>query len=296
MVEHLNTTSASPLEVPPLSKFVCGVDGSPESLRAVRQAALLAGPQGNLLLTSIVMPGLASSILSALPGSTAAALSAGRTAGEDAAARARTVAGPATVLVKTRIGPPAAILETEATQMEADAIAVGSHGKGRATGILLGSVATRLVHTAPCSVLVVRGQVEGPAHAEFPRSVAVGLDASSWSLAALDAASVLAERLGVPLRPLHVSDGTKVLESLPDDFDGDVEVIHQHVSTADGLCSRVTAADLLVIGSRGAHGLRALGSVSEAVAHSSPASVLIVRPARPAAAAACRGGNGEARG
>lgn len=36
-------------------------------------------------------------------------------------------------------------------------------------------------------------------------------------------------------------------------------------------------ADLLVLGSRGLHGLRALGSVSERVAHRAACSTLIVR-------------------
>jgi nucleotide-binding universal stress UspA family protein len=36
-------------------------------------------------------------------------------------------------------------------------------------------------------------------------------------------------------------------------------------------------ADLLVLGSRGLHGLRALGSISEQVAHRATCSVLVVR-------------------
>jgi nucleotide-binding universal stress UspA family protein len=270
-----------------LNHFVCGVDGSPESLRAARQAAILAGSQGSLLLLCVTTPDLAGSLLSTLPGADASTEHAARKRGHEAAERVReAVATAASVVVRTRVGPPAAILEAEATQADADAIAVGSHGNGRAAGILLGSVATRLVHTSPRSVLVARGPVDRLADEAFPRSVAVGLDGSAWSLAALATAELLAERLGVPLRALHASDGTRLVESLPDDFDGDVEVIHQHVSPADGLCSRVTAADLLVVGSRGATGLRALGSVSEAVAHRSPASVLIVRPPRPGAPAA----------
>ena len=37
--------------------------------------------------------------------------------------------------------------------------------------------------------------------------------------------------------------------------------------------------DLVVIGSRGLHGLKALGSVSERVAHQAECSVLVVREA-----------------
>ena len=37
-------------------------------------------------------------------------------------------------------------------------------------------------------------------------------------------------------------------------------------------------ADLLVVGARGLHGMRALGSVSERVAHRAHCSVLVLRP------------------
>jgi nucleotide-binding universal stress UspA family protein len=46
------------------------------------------------------------------------------------------------------------------------------------------------------------------------------------------------------------------------------------------LVAAAADADLLVVGSRGLHGLRALGSVSERVAHQAHSSVLVVR--RPA--------------
>jgi nucleotide-binding universal stress UspA family protein len=43
------------------------------------------------------------------------------------------------------------------------------------------------------------------------------------------------------------------------------------------LVATAAGADLLVVGSRGLHGLKALGSVSERVAHQAHSSVLIVR-------------------
>jgi nucleotide-binding universal stress UspA family protein len=45
----------------------------------------------------------------------------------------------------------------------------------------------------------------------------------------------------------------------------------------DALVAAAAGADLLVVGSRGVHGLRALGSVSERVAHEAACSVLVVR-------------------
>ncbi len=50
--------------------------------------------------------------------------------------------------------------------------------------------------------------------------------------------------------------------------------------------------DLVVVGSRGPHGLKALGSVSERVAHQALSSVLVVREA-PWQQAEGQGGNNE---
>ena len=58
------------------------------------------------------------------------------------------------------------------------------------------------------------------------------------------------------------------------------EVVGQHPVVA--LVEAARDADLLVVGSRGLHGLKALGSVSERVAHDAACSVLVVRiAARP---------------
>jgi nucleotide-binding universal stress UspA family protein len=47
----------------------------------------------------------------------------------------------------------------------------------------------------------------------------------------------------------------------------------------DALVDAALTADLVVVGSRGLHGWRALGSVSERVAHRASSSVLVVRAA-----------------
>jgi Universal stress protein family len=46
----------------------------------------------------------------------------------------------------------------------------------------------------------------------------------------------------------------------------------------DALVAASAGTDLLVLGSRGLHGLDALGSVSERVAHTAKSSVLVVSP------------------
>jgi nucleotide-binding universal stress UspA family protein len=48
-------------------------------------------------------------------------------------------------------------------------------------------------------------------------------------------------------------------------------------SPVDALVQAGETSDLLVLGSRGLHGVKALGSVAERVAHQASCSVLVVR-------------------
>jgi nucleotide-binding universal stress UspA family protein len=53
-------------------------------------------------------------------------------------------------------GDPARAISEEAEATGADLIVVGTHGRGAFGRAMLGSVSSRLVHRAPCDVLVVR--------------------------------------------------------------------------------------------------------------------------------------------
>ncbi len=55
-------------------------------------------------------------------------------------------------------GPPASVIERLAKEREVDLIAMGTHGRGVLRELVLGSVAKRVVHRAPCPVLTVRRQ------------------------------------------------------------------------------------------------------------------------------------------
>jgi len=59
-------------------------------------------------------------------------------------------------VLTTRVGSPAAEIVRYATQHRIDLIVLGTHGRGPLGHILLGSVAERVVRTAPCPVLTVR--------------------------------------------------------------------------------------------------------------------------------------------
>ncbi len=154
----------------------------------------------------------------------------------------------------------------------AGVLAVGTHRSSRRRGLVLGSLVTELIHRAPCSVFVARpGRGDDPWR---PRSIAVGVDGSACSLEALSVAKELAERLGVDLRVIGATGGKPVeVEALtalgcvgPDPR-----------RPVDALVEAGEEADMLVVGSRGLHGLASLGSVSERVAHRARCSVLVVR-------------------
>jgi len=157
---------------------------------------------------------------------------------------------------------PASILRT-AKRLGSDLICIGAHGHGRMSGILLGSAATRIVHDARCSVLIARGF--GPL-VDFPASIVVGVDDSPASTAAAHVASALGRYAGASVRQL------------------DRRPVY-------GLIDASRSADLLVVGSRGLHGLPGVRSVAERVAHEAACPVLIVRDAatRAAGAVASRG-------
>ncbi len=248
-------------------RILVGVDETPAGLEATRQAARLLAPGGLLHLVCVVH----------LAPAVSAGWAAGRLVEElereagEALRRAQELAPQATsALVE---GSPVVTLLRQIDRFGATLVAVGTHGTTRPEGILLGGVTTTLVHEAPCSVLVARS----PARDQpFPRAIAVGVDGSPHSLGAADAAAELAGRLGAPLRRVASLRGKRVdpeaiRAAFPDvELDGERDPVAALVAVSEEV-------DLLVVGSRGLHGIRALGSVSERVAHRARSSVLVVR-------------------
>jgi nucleotide-binding universal stress UspA family protein len=94
--------------------------------------------------------------------------------------------------------------------IEADLIVLGTHGRGGMAHLLLGSVAERVVRTAPCPVLAVRA---APGSAAV-RQILVPTDFSANSDEALEYGVMLAERVGATLQLLHVLDDPFVAEGL----------------------------------------------------------------------------------
>jgi nucleotide-binding universal stress UspA family protein len=71
----------------------------------------------------------------------------------------------------TRTGQPAAEIGRYAEEEAVDLIVMGTHGRGMMAHLLLGSVAERVVRTAPCPVLTVREREQDFVEVE-PQAVA----------------------------------------------------------------------------------------------------------------------------
>jgi nucleotide-binding universal stress UspA family protein len=115
---------------------------------------------------------------------------------------------------------------------------------------------------------------------DWPCSIVVGLDGSIESAAAAAAAWDLGTRLGAPVRAIAATEGGHADLELVRRIAPDFEAYRDHPVPL--LVEASEHAGLVVVGSRGLRGLRALGSVSERVAHRADCPVLVARPhARP---------------
>jgi nucleotide-binding universal stress UspA family protein len=262
-------TAHSPLAPATSSVFarvVAGVDGSEPGYEAARQAARLVASDGWLEIFTAVY----------LVEANLAGWSATRIANElwqeagDAIGKGTAIAGPR---AEQRLvnGPPLPSLMRELTEKEATLAVVGTHGHSRLSEIMIGGVAGELLHNAPCSICIARPPA---AEALFPRAIVACVDGSPESEAAAAAAArYLADRFAVPLTLVTALGGKDVDR----DHARDVGVTTVEGHPVEALVESSKDADILVVGSRGLHGLKALGSVSERVAHHANCSVLVIR-------------------
>lgn len=260
---------------------VCGIDGSPESFEAAEQAATLAPPDARIVLACVTQPA------AVVPGWPTISSSLLRTRHEaEEALDLACACIPPSCRVEARLLEDSSFsrLLAEIERERAGLVAVGIHRHSRAAGIALGSVATAMVHDAPCSVLLARAREAGA----WPRSIVVGIDGSTESIAALAVARDLATRVGAALTALvALGGGETSVDPSQTAIDG-IPLLTDERGPVEALTLR--DGDLLVVGGRGLHGLHALGSVSERVAHQARCSVLVVRepPERQSSASTSR--------
>lgn len=208
-----------------------------------------------------------------------------------------------------RAGDPARVIVDEAVARHADLVVVGTHGRSGVARFLLGSVAERVVHLAPCPVLTVPS---GAAHAPASfRRILCPVDFSPASEQAVGFALDLARQAegGVTLltvvewlaeddpsgtagpdlaglRATLAQDAKARLEALVADEPRTGCTIDEMVGTgrAHREVLRVAAerkADLVVMGAqgRGGAGLALFGSTTQQVLRGATCPVLVVRPA-----------------
>lgn len=183
----------------------------------------------------------------------------------------------------------------------ASLIVLGSRRLGGAGSVLLGSVSSAVAAEAGCPVVVLRGP--GGLAAEHPE-VVVGVDGAPSSEAVLGFAFDYASRRSVALRAVLCFHPDRLAEMMwraepPAPAQAQVWLsealagwrerypdvtVHSGVvrdHPVDGLVAAAEAQELLVVGSRGRHGLTGalLGSVSQGVLHHANCPVAVVHSA-----------------
>jgi nucleotide-binding universal stress UspA family protein len=258
-------------------RIVVGVDGSDFGFEALLQAQALRAPGAPIRVVTVVEEAAASQAGFL---STDAATRLEREAAQTRERIVEILGEDPYGSVRVVRGEPVAVLLAACEGEGATLVALSGRHRSPAAGLVLGGVATTVLHDAPCSVLFAR-----PRWGELwqPRRIVVGVDGSPCSLEALAVADDLAARLASVVHVVSASGGKGVAPPGPW-----LERVDEQPSErpVDALVDSSISADLVVVGSRGLHGLRSLGSVSERVAHRANCSVLVVKggdaPERPA--------------
>jgi nucleotide-binding universal stress UspA family protein len=278
---------------------IVGVDGSEEALRAVRWAVPEARRR-QATLRLVTAFAWTDDRMVGWPGLGQAAYGERlRAAAEHDLAAAASVAAQLDPDLPVEqdlvLGFPGGVLVDQARG--AELLVVGDNGRGRLGSVLAGSVAVGVAAHAACPVVVVRG-VEPQPDERLP--VVVGIDGTPLSEAAVAFAFEAASARRAPLVAVHTWVGPLIAElvdwqsaaveseeSLAERLAGwgakypDVHVqrVVARTSAARALLDQAARAQLVVVGCRG-HGEMAgllLDSVSNALVHTAPCPVVIVR-------------------
>jgi nucleotide-binding universal stress UspA family protein len=133
-------------------EIIVGYDGSEHAREAVRRACALAGEGSRITVVTAyhVPPEIATfepfeDLRRAFASSAKEVLET---------ARGEVPEGPFQVEFVTREGTPAEVLTAVAAERGGDLVVVGSHGVGRLHAAL-GGVTSKLLHDAPCPIVVV---------------------------------------------------------------------------------------------------------------------------------------------
>lgn len=250
------------------ARTVVGVDGTDWGFEALRQALVLA-PVGNPIVRAVTALDTAPAIRTGFQAAHFAQLL------EDEASHARDEAetilgGKPGCSAHVVRGKPVDVLRRERDGLQATLLALGGRRSSRFLGIMLGDTGTELVHDAACSALLACPSRDGEWR---PRKVVVGLDSSNYARGALKVADEVASIHGGEVEVISATGG-KAIERGAEWSDRVQTWDPAHPVAA--LVERSRHADLIVVGSRGLHGVGSIGSVSERVAHQAHCTALIV--------------------
>ncbi len=136
--------------------ILVGLDGSqrePAVFRAATELAQRFGAQLHVCRAVAIPVGLPDTVWAIATGELDAALVADARKGVE-----RCIAESPVAIAKQHValGQPADLVIDVAKEIEADLVVIGAHGYG-AIERLMGTTASKIVHRATCSVLVVRG-------------------------------------------------------------------------------------------------------------------------------------------
>jgi nucleotide-binding universal stress UspA family protein len=179
-----------------------------------------------------------------------------------------------------------------------DLIVMGTHGRGALGHALMGSVAEKVVRTAPCPVLTLRG----PQRESAAPNILVALDFEPLSDTALTYGRGLARAFGAQLHVLHVQENyflrpmacdphtlagrtRKQLADRLTDEDRSALRASATIEVSDTPADAIVAhakqlrIDLLIVGTHGRQAADRLlmGSVAERIVRTAPCPVLTVR-------------------
>jgi nucleotide-binding universal stress UspA family protein len=273
--------SSSPNDLAILSHILCGVDGTRTAYEAVRQAASLTLPNGRL--TIVAVTGAFGSGRYSSSGGSALGPARARRVLSYARRIAKEAGVSAEAVVDDRAPVDAVLLDLARHH---SLLALGAPSMSRFAHIMIGGVASSAAHLMPASLLIARRPPPGPAGAE---RMIVASDALKLSDRLVEFAVRLARERDASLQVLHAARAESDFH--PTRIKRQAEKVGQGLGERARMCvipgrahdvivetAARERATLLVLSSRQVGGARALGSVSERVAHDAPCSVLIVRP------------------
>lgn len=293
-----------------LKRILVPLDGSPLAERALTVAHRLAERAGGKLLV-IRVPVPVPMTMRSYPFSGPEVLwpqqahARGRWEAEEYLAQVAQQLAGSSVPLRTEIigGDPASVITAVAEQQRTDLIAMSTHGRSGFSRWILGSVAEKVLRSAPCPVLVVRS-------AEPFRRILLPLDGSRQSERALPVSLELAQLLGASLTLLHatgselpvpglypqrdrdrtrhritapVSSPRAYLERIAALYSGpncEIKLALRRGSAAEAILefAREDATDLIAMATHGRSGLShwVYGSVTEKVLRGAETSMLVV--------------------